>query len=275
MWRSPQHRPGRRGALADSGVGRGGRRLLGARGLREFALFLTVYGLYSAARWLFAGQLPVAREHAYRVIDLERSLHVAVEGSVQHALNWGVASWLLSNVYLAAQLVVLPGALIWLYWRSPAVYRQLRNTVVAAWLAAVPVYALFPVAPPRLAGIGLADTVSHQAAIALTGRSTLFYDPYAAVPSLHVGLAFAIGIAAHAVLRTRWARAAALLWGPLVSLAVVATGNHYVFDVVTGLLVTGVAFAAVRLSGRLTVRRPRAPRLRRPIPAPAPRSGPS
>jgi len=276
MRRSPQRRSGRLGALANSRVWRGGgRRLLGARRLREFALFLVVYVLYDAARWLFAGRLPTAREHADRIIDLERSLHVAVEASVQHALDWGVASWLLSNVYLAAQLVVLPGALIWLYRRSPAVYRRLRNTVAAAWLIAVPIFALFPVAPPRLAGIGLADTVSHQAAVALTGHSTIFYNPYAAVPSLHVGFAFAIGIAVHAALRARWARALALLWGPLVSLSVVATGNHYVFDVATGLLVTGLAYGAVRLLGRLSARRPRASGRRGLIPVPATRSAPS
>jgi membrane-associated phospholipid phosphatase len=127
------------------------------------------------------------------------------------------------------------------------VYRRLRNTVIATWLIAVPIFALFPVAPPRLAGIGIADTVSHQAAVALTGHSTVFYNPYAAVPSLHVGFAFAIGIAAAAALEARWARALALLWGPVVTLAVVATGNHYVFDVATGLLVTAVGFSAGRL----------------------------
>ena len=101
----------------------------------------------------------------------------------------------------------------------------------------MPVYALFPVAPPRLAGIGMADTVSHHAAVALTGHSTVFYNRFAAVPSLHVGFAFAIGIAAAAALRAPTARALALLWGPLVTVAVVATGNHYIFDVVTGLCV--------------------------------------
>jgi hypothetical protein len=100
-------------------------------------------------------------------------------------------------------------------------------------------FAVFPVAPPQLAGIGLAGTVSHQAAVALTGRS--------------------IGIAAYAAGRAR-ARALALLLGPLVSLSVVATGDHHVFDVATGLLVTGT--------------RPRPPRRRRVIPVPATRSGP-
>ena len=173
----------------------------------------------------------------------------------------------MSNVYVAAQLVVLPGALIWLYRRSPALYPQLRDTVIATWLIAVPIFALFPVAPPRLAGVGISDSVSSHAPIVLTGFSTIFYNPYAAVPSLHVGLAFAVGIAAAAALSARWAKGLALSWGPLVTLSVIATGNHYLFDVAAGLLVTGVGFWAGRLTTRPFQQRPGVPSVRRLIPA--------
>jgi membrane-associated phospholipid phosphatase len=221
----------------------------------QLSIFLAAYLLYDAARWIFASDPYSARVHAEWVIDLERSVHVAIEGSVQRALDSGAPSLILSNVYLAAQLVVLPASLIWLYRRSRPIYRALRNTVIATWLIAVPIFALFPVAPPRLAGIGIADTVSSQAGVGLTGRSTLFYNPFAAVPSLHVGFAFAIAVAAAAALRAPWAKALALLWGPLVTLAVVATGNHYLFDVVAGLLVTAVGFGVGRFAGRLEVPR--------------------
>jgi membrane-associated phospholipid phosphatase len=220
----------------------------------EVALFLAAYVLYDAARWTFIGDLATARSHAQWVIGVEHSAHVGIERSVQQALDAGVTTWLLSNIYLAAQLAVLPGALIWLNRRAPEIYRRLRDTVIATWLIAVPIFAFFPVAPPRLAGIGLADTVSDEAGVALTGHSTIFYNPYAAVPSLHVGFAFAIGVAAAAALRARWARALALLWGPLVTLAVVATGNHYVFDVAAGLLVTGVGFLVGPAAERLVQR---------------------
>jgi membrane-associated phospholipid phosphatase len=222
----------------------------------QLSIFLAAYLLYDAARWIFSSDLGQARAHAEWVIDLERSVHVAIEGSVQRALDAGATTWVLSNVYLAAQLVVLPVALTWLYRRSRPIYRALRNTVIATWLIAVPIFALFPVAPPRLAGIGIADTVSSQAGVGLTGRSTLFYNPFAAVPSLHVGFAFAISVAAALALHAPWSRALALLWGPLVTVSVIATGNHYLFDIVAGLVVTGLGFAAGRMAMRLEGPRP-------------------
>jgi membrane-associated phospholipid phosphatase len=46
-----------------------------------------------------------------------------------------------------------------------------------------------------------------------------------------------------ATVRQRSLKALALLWAPLVTLAVIATGNHYVFDVVTGTLTAAVGYA--------------------------------
>jgi membrane-associated phospholipid phosphatase len=239
------------------------RRRLSTGWRRQLALFGAAYVVYNLARWVFAGDLAPAREHARWIVDLERDAGVAIEGSVQRGLDSGVASWLLSNVYLAAQFVVVPGALIWFYRRRPQVYRSLRNTLLATWLIAVPIFALYPVAPPRLADMGIADTVSQQAGVELTGRSTIFYNQLAAVPSLHVGFAVAVGVAFAVALRRRWAKVLALLWGPLVSLSVVATGNHYLFDIAAGLVVTAAGFAAWRLLLHL----PRA--VRTPIPGSA------
>jgi membrane-associated phospholipid phosphatase len=232
-------------------VGSGGLTGLGWR--RELLFFAAAYVVYNLARWVFVGDLTEARDHARWILDLEEDAGVAIEGSVQEAFDSAAATWLLSHLYLAAQLVVVPTVLVWLYRARPDVYRELRNTVVATWLIAVPVFALFPVAPPRLADIGLIDTVSQQAGVELTGRSTIFYNPLAAVPSLHVGFAVAVGLALAVVLERRWAKALALLWGPIVSLSVVATGNHYVFDIAAGLLVTGLGFVVAR--GLATSRR--------------------
>jgi hypothetical protein len=220
----------------------------------QFALFGAVYLLYLIGRWVTGGDMDAALDHADMLMSLERAGGFAIEHSVQDALNGGVSIWLLSNVYLAAQLVVVPAALVGFYRYAPAVYRRLRDTVLATWLLALPIYALFPTAPPRLAGIGLEDTVNELAGV-LTGHSTIFYNPIAAVPSLHCGFAFAIGIALFASTKNRLARAIGLLWGPLVSLSVVATGNHYVFDIAAGVAVALAGFAVRPALERLTAAR--------------------
>jgi hypothetical protein len=213
---------------------------------REIALFAGLYVIYTAARWLVHSRLPTALSNADWVISVERGAHVGIEGSVQHALHFEPVSWLMSNVYLAAQLVVPVIALLLTYRHARPIYIALRNTIIAIWLIAIPVFAAFPVAPPRMAGDGIGEIASGGAMIGLTGHSTIFYNPYAAVPSLHVGVALAVSVALAACTRRRWLQAVALLWAPLVTLAVIATGNHYVFDVVTGALTAVVGYAVGR-----------------------------
>src|SRR3954453_5849295 len=130
-------------------------------GRRELFLFLGAYLAYSTSRYLSVGDLTTATDHAQWGVGGQKSIGVNVESSVQAALHGTIAIWILNNLYLAAQLVVVPGTLVWLYPRNRPVYIRLRNTVLATWLIAMPIYALFPVAPPRLAHVALVDTITH------------------------------------------------------------------------------------------------------------------
>jgi membrane-associated phospholipid phosphatase len=226
------------------------------RARRELALFAGAYLLYNAGRGLTSGDMDLALANASWVIDFQGGSEV--ERSVQDALG-GFWMFLLSHIYLAAQIVVLPAVLVAMYRWAPRIYPRLRSTVIATWMLALPVYAMFPVAPPRLAGLGMTDAVSDTSAVALAGHSTWFYNPIAAVPSLHCGFAMAIGVAVAAAVKSRWMKIAALAWGPLVALSTVATANHYLFDVAAGLAITVVGYLAV------TYR----PRLARPVVVPA------
>jgi membrane-associated phospholipid phosphatase len=130
---------------------------------------------------------------------------------------------------------------VWLYRRSRKHYVLLRNTVLATWLISLPIYAFFPVAPPRLADIGLVDTITTQTGVALDSKlTTSFYNELAAVPSLHAGFAAAVSVALAGAARRRITQLVALLWAPTVMLAVVATGNHFVTDIAAGLVVTAL-----------------------------------
>jgi PAP2 superfamily len=243
---------------------------------REVGLALVAYGIYEAARWLAAGSFPLAHEHALQVMSLERYLHLDAEDAVQRAFLSSPLLPVLNYVYLAAQDVVLPAALVLVYRLNRGTYRTLRNTLLATWALALPVYALFPTAPPRLAGLGIVDTVSTGSPMRLdSGAATALANQFAAVPSLHVGFAFAIGIAVAAAVRTPVLRAAALLWGPLVLLTVIATGNHFVFDAIAGLAITAAGYALSRVVGSVRRSQTRvvaacAPNAMRPLEAASP-----
>ncbi|HWT24335.1 MAG TPA: phosphatase PAP2 family protein [Solirubrobacteraceae bacterium] len=217
----------------------------------QVGLFVFAYLLYSAGRWITVGDLGVAKANADWIMDAEHTLGVAAEASVQKALDGTVFLWILNHLYLAAQLVVLPGSLYFLYRRSRPLYEKLRNTILATWLLSLPIYAAFPVAPPRLADVGLVDTITEQTGFALDSKlTTSFYNELAAVPSLHVGFAVAIGIALAAALRHPAAKLIALLWGPIIGLAVLATGNHFVFDIVAGVAVSAAGYGVGMLALR-------------------------
>jgi PAP2 superfamily len=223
----------------------------------QVGLFLLAYAVYTAARFVTIGDLDSAKDHAGWIVGVEHTFGVGVEGSVQHALDGGWVIWVLNRLYLLAQLGVIPAALIFLYNRSYAIYATLRNTILATWLLSVPVYGLFPVAPPRLAGIGIVDTISSQTGISMSSNfSTSFYNQLAAVPSLHVGFAVAVGFALFAAIKQPVLRWVALLWGPTVALAVVATGNHFVFDAVAGLVACALGYALGEVAARIRIRRP-------------------
>src|SRR3954467_3989916 len=216
------------------------------RARAQIGLFLFAYLVYSAARFVTIGDLPSAREHAQWIVGLERSTGTGFEASVQGAFAGTWMMWVLNHLYLIAQLGVIPAVLIFLYKRNAAIYATLRNTILATWLISVPIYGLFPVAPPRLAGIGIEDTITSQTGMSMTSNfSTSFFNELAAVPSLHVGFAVAVGFALFAVLKNPVLKWAALLWGPIVGLAVVATGNHFLFDAVAGLGAAALGYGLV------------------------------
>src|SRR5918997_1463479 len=204
-----------------------------SRGKLQVGVFLLAYLVYSIARWLTVGDLPDATANAHWIVDVEQSTGVDVEAAVQDAFTGSVGLWILNHLYLAAQLVVLPGALYVLYKRSR------------------PVYAMFPVAPPRLADIGMIDTITKQTGFAMDSKlTTSFYNELAAVPSLHVGFAFAVGIAIAAASSNRLVKVLAHLWGPTIALAVVATGNHFVFDIAAGMVAAAAGYGLGLLYSR-------------------------
>lgn len=219
------------------------------RGPHEAAVILGAYGAYNVVRAAFGGGLEEGRVNARKVVALERRLGLAVEKRWQRAVErrrLGMPFW--SGFYLVSQIVALPLSIFLVYRNRPAAYPFMRNLALLAWSGSLVWYALQPVAPPRLLGDGTVDTVSRDTPINLESRLTkLFYNPIAAMPSLHVGLAPVVGGALALLLPRRLAPAVLVGYPALVTVSVIVTGNHYVLDVAGGLAVVAPAAAAAAL----------------------------
>ena len=104
---------------------------------------------------------------------------------------------------------------------------------------------LYPTAPPRLAGVGLEDTLLMLSGIDIGSQtSSALSNPVAAVPSLHAAYALGVGIGMIRFARSHLARLAGALYPPLVVLTIVVTGNHFLLDAVAGMLVLAARLPA-------------------------------
>ena len=215
---------------------------------REATLGLLVYGVYLLVRKLVlaANGRERARRNGERVVALEEQLGLHLEPAVQsallrfprivHGLNLGYAVF---NVGLTV------GWLVLLYRRRDPDYHRLRRACVLAHLGAQPVFLLFPTAPPRVLE-GFVDTLSEVSGVDLEHPFLVrFYNPVAAMPSLHVTFAVLTASAIARRVESSAGKAVAHAYPPLVSLVVAGTGNHYVLDLVAG---AALAAAARRIA---------------------------
>ncbi|HEV3047338.1 MAG TPA: phosphatase PAP2 family protein [Solirubrobacteraceae bacterium] len=207
--------------------------------------------IYDAINNLAPLRLHLALDHARSVLALEGSLHIDVE----HALDRWLAAHhtlglALSYYYDNAHFVVTLGLLGWLWWRRPDVYRPLRNVLVLVNVLAFAVFWLYPVAPPRMLP-GFVDVVAatHTVGSWHTGALASAANELAAMPSLHIAWAAWCSLAAWRVWRGAWALALALAYPCMTAFAVLATGNHYVLDLLGGLATLALAVLLVRALG--------------------------
>ena len=214
------------------------------RGLVEVATLVGLYGIYEVVRGQGHATLAAARGHTDEIVALERHLHLFGERAVQRAAHVVPAlPATLGVAYIALHFVGTTSFLIWLHRKHRDRFPLVRNTLVVATGLALATYVIFPVAPPRLAGLGFVDTVTHSAKVNLSSDLLgNLYNPFAAVPSLHFGYALLVGVTVAVLAKRRLTRA--LGWAyPVVMLAViVGTGNHFFFDAAGGALAVGVGF---------------------------------
>jgi hypothetical protein len=205
-------------------------------GRREIAIGLGAYAAYLAVRgavWTDGGRAR-ARRNARRLIALERRLGLFVEPRVQAlALRAPRLVDALNAGYAAGNVALSVGWLMWLYGRGDRHYERERRAAIAAFTAALPVFLLFPTAPPRTEE-EFVDTLADRGIHLDHPVLVRLYNPIAAMPSHHVAFAVVTGAGLAARAATPTGRVAWLSYAPLVTVIVIATGNHFIADVVAG-----------------------------------------
>ncbi len=227
----------------------------------EALLIVWLAWVYDATTNLAPLRVQVALAHARGVLRVEQWLGIDVERSLDHWLaTHHTLGLVVSDYYDNAHFIVTFGLLGWLWWARAEIYRPLRNTLLLCNVLAFVVFWRFPVAPPRMLG-GFVDIVASSGAIgSWHGHSGLasHANELAALPSLHIAWASWCTLAVWRATPRIWARALATLYPCLTTFAVLSTGNHFVLDVLAGVLTFAASVAIVELAeGALARRRER------------------
>jgi hypothetical protein len=220
--------------------------------LRQLLLFGGAYYLYRIVRGVVDGQVTSAFDHARWIVNAERSMHLFFEPSVQ---TWTVGKgWLIhiaDFTYVNAHFVITTAFLVWLYfWRNEAFY-FVRNMFMVAMGMALVLYVLYPTAPPRfLPEWGFTDTVTDFFGQGASHSASVLYNPYAAMPSMHVAFALMIGVTGMRLVKWRPARVFWMLYPLYISFVVIVTANHFWLDGAVGAVVAVAAGYAAAVLAR-------------------------
>jgi hypothetical protein len=215
--------------------------------IRQLALFAGAYYLYRIVRGIVDGQAGLAFENARNLVDAERALGLFFEPGLQ---AWAEGQeWLLTFanwMYVNSHFVITTTFLIWLYIARNHAFYFVRNMFLVAMGLALVGYIAYPTAPPRfMPEWGFSDSVAEFVGEKADQSANVLYNPFAAVPSMHVAFALMIAIPAIILVKHRVLK---VLWGiyPLVvTFVVMVTANHFWLDAALGAVVAAAsAYAA-------------------------------
>jgi PAP2 superfamily len=216
----------------------------------EVGVIVWLCWVYDLTTNLAPLRLNLALSNALGVLDLERSLHLDPELSLD---RWLAAhhtlGLLLSDYYDNAHFIFTLGILGYLWWRRTDLYRPLRNSLVLVNVLGFIVFWLYPVAPPRMLK-GYTDIVatSHAFGSWHTGVLASHANQLAAMPSLHMAWAAWCALALWRISSRRWVRVPAVLYPCMTALAVLATGNHFLLDILGGLAAMAISVFIVSIA---------------------------
>jgi membrane-associated phospholipid phosphatase len=222
-----------------------------------FEIFLAVLAAlaYFGVRNLAAGSAATAYANADRLMRLEEAMHLDWERRLQAPIVASDALTDLANwVYIWGHWPVIISVAIVLFRCRRDRYLLLRNAMLISGGIGFLFFALFPVAPPRLADPALSDTVTLHSEAYRALQPPGLTDQYAAFPSLHFGWNLLVAFAVWGATRQVAVRTLAVIGPAAMAAAVVLTANHYLVDVIAGLAVVLVGLLAHRLISSRSLR---------------------
>ena len=167
------------------------------------------------------------------------------------AVHW----WDVLFTFVYTSYFIVPFALAGYFWaRDRRAFHRFTRRLVTLALAGLTTYILFPAAPPWMAGeMGLIDEVHRTTGkgweVISVGTASLFSKGQAssnltaAVPSLHCAFVTLVALFLWSRVRRRWLRPLLLLYPLAMGLTLMATGEHYFFDVLLGWIYAGLVMA--------------------------------
>lgn len=244
------------------------------RGLRYFARILLDWIPFTAVLFLYDYTRGMADTlgmptHVIEPIAADRLMFggVPTEWLQSHFYTPGSAHWynVLVTLIYVSHFFATPVIAIVLWIRNRDRFRAWIGIVLAMALAGLATYILYPMAPPwyaadagylhqvhRISGLGwnyLGLTVARHALDA--GQA--FANDVAAMPSLHTGFA-ALAVGFFMIRASWWRRILLCLYPLAMGLALVYSGEHYVIDVLAGIVYAVVIIAVWQAYARLRTR---------------------
>lgn len=232
----------------------------------QIGAMLSLEQAYEFVRGRISPDTPdVALLHSYRLLDLEWKHGLFVEQRLERFfLQFQPVMNVIDLFYVLGHVVGTLGIIMWIYLRRREHYAFVRNLMMLTTAVALVAFYLYPTAPPRMLGnYGFVDPLQLHHLVGDGGAQpgSYTYNPYAAMPSLHVGYALVVAWGLFAAERKLWIRVATVLYPVLMAATVIISGNHWILDVAGAVVTVAFSGACILISTWLSRRFGSGPRM--------------